>query len=132
MGLGYFTSEQLKYDKKSGQLLTYNTWHYKPPTTKDIPADFRVQILKNASNPVGVLRSKGTNSFLSKLSPKLSREFYHGFVSVVAEPPLCMTCSVVFALRNACDAARQEMGKGQEWFQLGKTIEYLSTTLLHI
>ncbi|GAU94198.1 hypothetical protein RvY_06020 [Ramazzottius varieornatus] len=95
MGLGYYTSEQLKYDEKSGQLLTYNTWYYKPPTTKDIPADFRVQILKNAPNPVGVLRSK-----------------------VVAEPPLCMTCSVVFALRNACDAARQEIGKGREWFQL--------------
>ena len=59
MGLGYFTSEELKYDKKTGKLVTFNTWRYKPPTTKDIPVDFRVRILKNAPNPVGVLRSKG-------------------------------------------------------------------------
>lgn len=32
---------------------------YKPPMAKDIPIDFRIQLLKNAPNPVGVLRSKG-------------------------------------------------------------------------
>ena len=58
MGLGYYTSEEVVYDKTSGQLVTYNTWKYKPPTTKDIPIDFRVEIQPNSINPFGVLRSK--------------------------------------------------------------------------
>ena len=32
---------------------------YKPPCSKDIPIDFRVSLLKNAPNPLGILRSKG-------------------------------------------------------------------------
>ena len=32
---------------------------YKPPSSKDIPIDFRVELLRNAPNPVGVLKSKG-------------------------------------------------------------------------
>ena len=78
MGLGYWLIERVIYDSNSGQLLTHNTWvsahfvindmisnnslifqEYKPPTTKDIPIDFRVELLKNAPNPVGILRSKG-------------------------------------------------------------------------
>ena len=31
---------------------------YKPPCSQDIPVDFRVELLKNAPNPVGVLGSK--------------------------------------------------------------------------
>ncbi|OQV18343.1 Xanthine dehydrogenase [Hypsibius exemplaris] len=95
MGLGYYTSEELVYEKTTGALVTYSTWKYKPPTTKDIPIDFRVQILQNSSNPSGVLRSK-----------------------LVAEPPLCMTCSVVFALREAIKAARDEISQGHDWFQI--------------
>lgn len=59
MGLGYFTSEEVRYDEKNGQNLTIGTWKYKPPSAKDIPIDFRVELLKNAPNPSGVLRSKG-------------------------------------------------------------------------
>lgn len=33
---------------------------YKPPSSQDIPIDFRVELLKNAPNPLGILRSKGT------------------------------------------------------------------------
>lgn len=58
MGLGYYTSEELRNDEKSGKLLTYSTWNYKPPTTKDIPVQFNIGVLKNAPNPLGVLRSK--------------------------------------------------------------------------
>ena len=32
---------------------------YKVPTTKDIPADFRVELLRDAPNPSGVLGAKG-------------------------------------------------------------------------
>lgn len=32
---------------------------YKPPCSKDIPIEFNVTLLKNAPNPLGILRSKG-------------------------------------------------------------------------
>ena len=59
MGLGLWTSEEIKHDPTTGQLLTMNTWEYKPPAAKDIPQDFRVTLLKNARNPMGVMSSKG-------------------------------------------------------------------------
>ena len=34
MGLGFWLSERQVYDSKTGQLLTHDTWEYKPPTTK--------------------------------------------------------------------------------------------------
>ena len=36
-----------------------NVQEYKPPSSKDIPIDFRVELLKDAPNPIGVLGSKG-------------------------------------------------------------------------
>jgi hypothetical protein len=41
---------------------------------------------------------------------------------VVAEPPLCTTCSVVFALREAIKAniAEKEESKTDEWIRIGK------------
>ena len=59
MGLGLWTSEQVKYETNTGELLTHNSWEYKPPAAKDIPEDFRVTLLRNARNPVGALSSKG-------------------------------------------------------------------------
>jgi xanthine dehydrogenase/oxidase len=58
--LGLWTTEQLQYDAVSGQLLTANSWHYKPPMPKDIPEDWRVTLLTSGNpNPYGVLGSKG-------------------------------------------------------------------------
>ena len=37
----------------------YFMQEYKPPSSKDIPIDFRVELLKDAPNPIGVLGSKG-------------------------------------------------------------------------
>lgn len=59
MGVGYWLTEALIYDRTNGELLTNRTWNYKPPGAKDIPVDFRVKLLQNTSNPVFVLRSKG-------------------------------------------------------------------------
>ncbi|XP_049942815.1 xanthine dehydrogenase-like [Schistocerca serialis cubense] len=59
MGLGYWLKEFMVYDNDTGKALTNRTWNYKPPGAKDIPIDFRIQLRKNAPNPVGVLRSKG-------------------------------------------------------------------------
>ena len=59
MGLGYWLTENVIYDTESGGVTTFNTWTYKPPSSKDIPIDFRVQLLSNSPNPAGVLGSKG-------------------------------------------------------------------------
>ena len=39
---------------------------YKPPSSKDIPIDFRVTLLKDAPNHINVLGSKGTVILYSK------------------------------------------------------------------
>jgi xanthine dehydrogenase/oxidase len=59
MGLGYFLTEKLVHNEETGELLTNRTWNYKIPGAKDIPIDFRINFLRNSSNPFGVLRSKG-------------------------------------------------------------------------
>jgi xanthine dehydrogenase/oxidase len=88
-GVGMHTCEEALFDTQSnpGQLISNGTWEYKVPTTKDIPIDFRVSLLKDAPNPLGVLRSKA-----------------------VGEPPLALGCGVLFALRHAIDAARADAG----------------------
>lgn len=95
MGLGYWTSEDLIYDEKSGQLTNYRTWNYKPPGAKDIPVDFRVYFRRNAVNPMSVLRSKATG-----------------------EPPLCMSCVIPIAIRNALDSARKDARNDTLWYPL--------------
>jgi len=87
MGIGLFTHEEIKYDPNTGALLNYNTWTYKPPSSADIPLDFRVSLLKNAPNPVGILSAK-----------------------VVGEPPLALACASVIAIQHAVVAARQSAG----------------------
>ncbi|CAG9836996.1 unnamed protein product [Diabrotica balteata] len=84
MGIGYYTTEELIYGK-DGKLYTNRTWTYKPPGAKDIPINFRVKFTENSLNPVGVLKSKA-----------------------VAEPPICLSVSLAFAIRNALYSARKE------------------------
>ena len=57
MGIGLWTSEQIKYDPETGELAEW--WDYKVPMARDIPRDFRISLMKNAKNPLGVLGSKG-------------------------------------------------------------------------
>jgi len=47
------------------------------------------------------------------------------FVTATGEPPLCMSCSVLFALRYALDSARKEAGKPEEWYQIGMLISLI-------
>ncbi|KAL8614120.1 hypothetical protein ACOMHN_026337 [Nucella lapillus] len=86
MGLGYHLTEKVRLDSLSGVLLTDGTWEYKPPMPKDLPVDFRISLLKDAPNPLGVLRSK-----------------------TAGEPPLVMATSALFAIKHAAEAARQEI-----------------------
>ncbi|MDR3437309.1 xanthine dehydrogenase molybdopterin binding subunit [Telmatospirillum sp.] len=77
-GLGWLTMEELVWDK-DGRLLTHAPSTYKIPTARDLPADFRVELLANADNPeASVYRSKA-----------------------VGEPPLMLAVSVWLALRDA-------------------------------
>jgi len=46
-------------------------------------------------------------------------------VTATGEPPLCMSCSVLFALRYALDSARKEAGKPEEWYQIGMLISLI-------
>ncbi|XP_078042324.1 uncharacterized protein LOC144472818 isoform X2 [Augochlora pura] len=94
MGLGFWTSEDLIYDPKTGALTNYRTWNYKPPGAKDIPVDFRVYF-RNSPNPLSVLRSKA-----------------------IGEPPLIMSCAVPIAIRNALDSARKDAGNKDQWYRL--------------
>ncbi|XP_067656036.1 uncharacterized protein [Haliotis asinina] len=105
MGLGYWLTEQMLYDPKTGSALTDGTWEYKPPMGKDIPIDFRIQLLKNAPNPRGVLRAKA-----------------------VGEPPVCMAASALFAVKHAIEAARKELSQ-ESFFRLDgpATVEVVQT-----
>lgn len=94
MGLGFWLTEKLVYNRESGELLSNRTWWYKPPGAKDIPVDFRVSFFKNSANPVGILRSKSTG-----------------------EPGICLSFGVVLAIRHALVSARKDAGL-EEWFEM--------------
>ncbi|XP_028411467.1 xanthine dehydrogenase/oxidase-like [Dendronephthya gigantea] len=95
MGLGYWLTEKAIYDPLSGLELTNGTWDYHPPFSKDIPIDFRVNFIKDAPNPLGVLGSKTTG-----------------------EPPQCMSSSCLFAVQDAIYHAREETGQDKDYFPL--------------
>ncbi len=76
-GLGWVTTEDLKYDEK-GNLLNHSPDTYKIPTINDIPKDFRVQLLKDATNPNTIKQSKA-----------------------VGEPPFLLALSVWLAIKDA-------------------------------
>ncbi|XP_017150611.1 abscisic-aldehyde oxidase-like [Drosophila miranda] len=97
MCLGYWLSEELVYDRETGRLITNRSWNYKPPGAKDIPIDFRIELAQTPNpNGPGFMRSKATG-----------------------EPPCCLAVSVVFALQQALQSARQDAGLPREWVRLG-------------
>ncbi|XP_013100957.2 uncharacterized protein LOC106082773 [Stomoxys calcitrans] len=96
MGLGYWLTEQVIYDRQTGQLLTNNTWTYKPPGAKDIPIDFRIEMLRGSGSKTGFMSSKSC-----------------------AEPPMCLAVSVIFALQHAIQSARHDAALKRKWVSLG-------------
>ncbi|XP_059474057.1 uncharacterized protein LOC132195836 [Neocloeon triangulifer] len=95
MGMGYWLSEEIKYDPTTGRQLNTRTWNYKVPGAKDIPADFRINFRKNAANPNGVYNSKATG-----------------------EPALNMSIVCFFALREALESARKDAGDTSDYYEI--------------
>lgn len=83
--------------------------------------DFRVTMLKNAAHPFGVLRSKGiVLAYRFPISVINNYFTYLEFINLATgEPPLCMSVTVLFAIRNAIDAARSDSGDSS-WYQMSK------------
>jgi len=94
MGLGLFLTEQIDIDATCKPVQT-NTWEYKPLTALDIPLDWRVALLKDAPNPVGILSSKA-----------------------VGEPPLSLSASALFAIQHAIADYRNTSGKDTKNYYL--------------
>jgi xanthine dehydrogenase large subunit len=76
-GLGWVTTEELKYDI-NGRLLSHSPTTYKIPGVRDLPRDFKFDFLPNSENTVSLKRSKA-----------------------VGEPPLILGISVWAAVKNA-------------------------------
>nr|XP_034833028.1 xanthine dehydrogenase-like [Maniola hyperantus] len=58
MGVGYFTSEETIFDRKTGELLTDRTWNYFVPGGTDIPQDLRIYFRKKSYSNDAILGSK--------------------------------------------------------------------------
>eukprot|EP00095_Tigriopus_kingsejongensis_P011121 snap_masked-scaffold645_size120276-processed-gene-0.3 protein:Tk11121 transcript:snap_masked-scaffold645_size120276-processed-gene-0.3-mRNA-1 annotation:"xanthine dehydrogenase oxidase-like" len=85
-GYGLFVMEQLIHSP-SGNLLTRGPGAYKIPGFGDIPKEFNVSLLRGAPNPRAVFSSKA-----------------------VGEPPLFLSASVFYAIKDAIRAARHQNG----------------------
>jgi xanthine dehydrogenase small subunit len=79
-GMGWLTAEELKWNEK-GELLTHSPDTYKIPSIGDVPREFHVHFLKNATQKSVVHGSKA-----------------------VGEPPLMLAISVREAIRDAVAA----------------------------
>ena len=98
-GVGWVTTEELKWDKK-GNLLTHSPDTYKIPTVNDIPKDFRVELLKNVPNQGTIRKSKA-----------------------VGEPPFMLAFSVWLAIKDAISAVANH--KVEPEFSLPATYEVI-------
>jgi xanthine dehydrogenase large subunit len=80
-GMGWLTTEELKWHPQSGLLMTHAPSTYKIPTANDCPAEFRVALFEADNVADSIHRSKA-----------------------VGEPPLLLPFSVFFAIRDAVSA----------------------------
>jgi hypothetical protein len=95
-GFGLMTTEQMMYEA-DGRLYSNGRWEYKPPCSKSIPVNLRVTIDKggdpNQTNSV-VMSSRG-----------------------IGEPPLVLSASAFFAIKQAIMTARRDQGD-DTWFTM--------------
>jgi xanthine dehydrogenase large subunit len=80
-GMGWLTTEELKWHPQSGLLMTHAPSTYKIPTANDCPVEFRVALFEADNVADSIHRSKA-----------------------VGEPPLLLPFSVFFAIRDAVSA----------------------------
>ncbi|CAK1542876.1 unnamed protein product [Leptosia nina] len=96
MGCGYWTSEELICDPKTGEVLTDRTWTYWVPQARDIPQDFRIYFRKKSFSTEYILGAKGTG-----------------------EPATCMGVVIPITMREAIVDARKESGLASDvWFPI--------------
>ncbi|KAK3747538.1 hypothetical protein RRG08_030071 [Elysia crispata] len=86
MGLGAYLTEDIFFSKETGKLLNGGTWDYKPPTTKDIPIDWRIHFLPDSPNSVGVLSSKAAG-----------------------EPPIGLAMGALLSVKKAVESVREDL-----------------------
>jgi xanthine dehydrogenase/oxidase len=86
-GIGFFTKEEVLI-APDGSNHSDSTWEYKPPLARDIPNDFRVELLRDSIVfPTSSFGQKG-----------------------ISEPPMALSYSIVSAIRKAIEASREERG----------------------
>ncbi|PIK35232.1 putative xanthine dehydrogenase/oxidase, partial [Apostichopus japonicus] len=83
-GYGLFLLEDYRISPK-GDLLTKGPGAYKLPSIGNTPAEFNVTLLDKSNNPTSIYSSKA-----------------------VGEPPLFLSASVLFAVRDAITSARDD------------------------
>lgn len=99
-GFGWMTLEELIWgDKdhpwiKPGHMQTAGPGAYKIPSVDDIPREFNVTLVNASENSHAIHSSRG-----------------------IGEPPILLSSSVVFALRAAISAAREQNGH-KEFFEM--------------
>jgi xanthine dehydrogenase large subunit len=98
-GVGWCTTEDIKWDKH-GNLLNHSPDTYKIPGVRDIPEEFRVELLPNAPNPNTIRNSKA-----------------------VGEPPFMLAFSVWLAIKDAISAVGNHQFEPD--FQLPATNEVI-------
>jgi len=104
MGLGYFFREGLLI-KPTGEEEANSTWEYKPPSSLDIPIDFRVKLLTNA-HPGRVCGLKG-----------------------IGEPPMILSYSAASAVKYAIHESRKLRGiQERVQFNMPLTIDVIQTS----
>ncbi|CAG0924073.1 unnamed protein product, partial [Notodromas monacha] len=86
-GYGYWMLEDLEFGPE-GQIRTLGPSTYKIPSSRDIPEVFNVALLKGAPNPHAIYSSK----------------------VAVGEPPLFLSASIFFAVREAIAEYRKQNG----------------------
>ncbi|KAK3739272.1 hypothetical protein RRG08_050477 [Elysia crispata] len=92
MGLGNYLTEDTIFDSRTGRILSDGTWNYKPPTTKDIPIDWRVHLLPDTPNPSGIRSSKASG-----------------------EPSIGLSVGALLANKLAVQAARKDLFGSEEF-----------------